>query len=149
MTERIDRHIARFAPGFYERVMARRTTSTAELESRNANLIGGAITGGANDLWQMVVSTDFERSAVSHPDQRYVPLLFFNSSWRWGTRDVRVPRGECSSKIFARTFKRSITRLTHRFVRQLIFGFGRLKVFSNVQKAPVPAFGRTARRKTP
>jgi phytoene dehydrogenase-like protein len=54
MTERIERQIARFAPGFNERVLVRRTTSTAELESKNANLIGGAITGGANDLWQMV-----------------------------------------------------------------------------------------------
>ena len=54
MTERIERQIDRFAPGFYERVLVRRATSTAELESKNANLIGGAITGGANDLWQMV-----------------------------------------------------------------------------------------------
>jgi phytoene dehydrogenase-like protein len=54
MTERIERQIARFAPGFCERVLVRRATSTAELESINANLIGGAITGGANDLWQMV-----------------------------------------------------------------------------------------------
>ena len=54
MTERIERQIARFAPGFHERVLVRRATSTAELESKNANLIGGAITGGANDLWQMV-----------------------------------------------------------------------------------------------
>jgi phytoene dehydrogenase-like protein len=54
MTERIERQIARFAPGFHDRVLFRRTTSPAELESKNANLIGGAITGGANDLWQMV-----------------------------------------------------------------------------------------------
>jgi phytoene dehydrogenase-like protein len=54
MTERVERQIARFAPGFYERVRVRRTTSAIELESKNANLVGGAITGGANDLWQMV-----------------------------------------------------------------------------------------------
>ena len=54
MTERIEREIARFAPGFYDRVLVRRVTSAAELESKNANLIGGAITGGANDLWQVV-----------------------------------------------------------------------------------------------
>ena len=54
MTERIEKQIARFAPRFYDRVLARRATSAAELESKNANLIGGAITGGANDLWQMV-----------------------------------------------------------------------------------------------
>jgi len=54
MTERIEKQIGRFAPGFYDRVLVRRATSAAQLESRNANLIGGAITGGANDLWQMV-----------------------------------------------------------------------------------------------
>ena len=54
MTERVERQIARFAPRFKERVLVRHISSAAELEKRNANLIGGAITGGANDLWQMV-----------------------------------------------------------------------------------------------
>jgi phytoene dehydrogenase-like protein len=54
MTERIERQITRFAPGFYERVLDRRATSATELESTNPNLIGGSITGGANDLWQIV-----------------------------------------------------------------------------------------------
>lgn len=54
MTERIERQIARFTPGFYERVLDRRTASAAELESGNPNLVGGSITGAANDLWQMV-----------------------------------------------------------------------------------------------
>jgi phytoene dehydrogenase-like protein len=54
MTERIEKQIARFAPGFSERVLVRRPISAAELESKNANLIGGAITGGANDLWQLI-----------------------------------------------------------------------------------------------
>jgi phytoene dehydrogenase-like protein len=54
MTERIEKQISRFAPGFSDRVLFRRATPAAELESKNANLIGGAITGGANDLWQML-----------------------------------------------------------------------------------------------
>jgi phytoene dehydrogenase-like protein len=41
MMERIERQIARFAPGFDDRVLARRVTSAAELERKNANLIGG------------------------------------------------------------------------------------------------------------
>src|SRR6516162_11750506 len=102
MTERIERQIARFAPGFYDRVLFRRASSAAELESKNTNLIGGAITGGANDLWQLVRTTDLERRAISHTDQRHVPLLFLNSSRRGCTRVVRVSSGECGSKIFAR-----------------------------------------------
>jgi phytoene dehydrogenase-like protein len=54
MTERIEKQIARFAPGFHDRVLVRRTTSATELERTNANLIGGSITGGANYLWQML-----------------------------------------------------------------------------------------------
>lgn len=54
MTERIEKEINRFAPGFSDRVLFRRPTPPAELETKNANLIGGAITGGANDLWQML-----------------------------------------------------------------------------------------------
>ncbi|HEX6565534.1 MAG TPA: NAD(P)/FAD-dependent oxidoreductase [Chthoniobacterales bacterium] len=54
MTERIEKQIDRFAPGFSNRILFRRATPAIELESKNANLIGGAITGGANDLWQML-----------------------------------------------------------------------------------------------
>jgi phytoene dehydrogenase-like protein len=54
MTKRVEKQISRFAPGFCDRVLFRRATPASELESKNANLIGGAITGGANDLWQML-----------------------------------------------------------------------------------------------
>jgi phytoene dehydrogenase-like protein len=54
LTERMDRQIERFAPGFSDRVLFRRCTTAAELEAKNPNLIGGAITGGANDLWQVL-----------------------------------------------------------------------------------------------
>jgi phytoene dehydrogenase-like protein len=54
MTERIERQIERFAPGFKEVILARHTLSPAQLEERNANLVGGDITGGANDLRQIL-----------------------------------------------------------------------------------------------
>lgn len=53
MTERIERQIERFAPGFRERILARHAMSPAQLESRNANLVGGDINGGAADLRQL------------------------------------------------------------------------------------------------
>jgi phytoene dehydrogenase-like protein len=53
MTERIENQIERFAPGFRDRVLARRVTPPAELERRNANLVGGDISGGAQDLRQL------------------------------------------------------------------------------------------------
>jgi phytoene dehydrogenase-like protein len=55
MTERIESQIERFAPGFGARILARHTMSPADLERHNANLIGGDITGGAQDLRQLVL----------------------------------------------------------------------------------------------
>ena len=40
--------IERFAPGFRERIVAQAVTSTAEIEARNANFVGGDILTGAN-----------------------------------------------------------------------------------------------------
>lgn len=53
MTERIERQIERFAPGFGERVLERHVLPPAALERHNANLVGGDINGGANDLRQL------------------------------------------------------------------------------------------------
>ncbi|MEP6689569.1 MAG: NAD(P)/FAD-dependent oxidoreductase [Gemmatimonadaceae bacterium] len=53
MTEKIEAQIERFAPGFRDTVLARASRSPATLEHENANLIGGDIAGGANDLAQL------------------------------------------------------------------------------------------------
>jgi phytoene dehydrogenase-like protein len=54
MTERIERQIERFAPGFRDCISSRHTIGPASLEQRNANLVGGDIAGGAADLAQLV-----------------------------------------------------------------------------------------------
>jgi phytoene dehydrogenase-like protein len=54
MTEAIERQIERFAPGFSERIIERNAAGPAQLEARNANLVGGDIAGGANDLRQLL-----------------------------------------------------------------------------------------------
>jgi phytoene dehydrogenase-like protein len=51
-TEAIEAQVERFAPGFRSRVLARHAMSCGDFERHNPNLIGGAITGGMNDLWQ-------------------------------------------------------------------------------------------------
>jgi phytoene dehydrogenase-like protein len=53
MTEPIERQIERFAPGFRERVLARSVKGPAALEEYNPNNIGGDISGGAQDFWQV------------------------------------------------------------------------------------------------
>jgi phytoene dehydrogenase-like protein len=53
MSNQIEDQIERFAPGFRSRIIGRSVQSPAELESRNANLIGGDINGGVQTLSQM------------------------------------------------------------------------------------------------
>lgn len=47
--------IERFAPGFRERIVAQVTTTPAEFEDYNTNVIGGDIIGGANTPLQILV----------------------------------------------------------------------------------------------
>jgi phytoene dehydrogenase-like protein len=52
MTERIESQIERFAPGFRDTVLARRTMNTTEVEHHDPNYVGGDINGGIADLRQ-------------------------------------------------------------------------------------------------
>jgi phytoene dehydrogenase-like protein len=54
MLPRIEAQIERFAPGFRERVLARHTLNSAQIEARNANIVGGDIAAGANTLRQLL-----------------------------------------------------------------------------------------------
>ncbi len=54
MTEAIEAQVERFAPGFRDLVLARHTKNTVQLERSNANLVGGDIGAGANNLWRLV-----------------------------------------------------------------------------------------------
>jgi phytoene dehydrogenase-like protein len=53
MTARIETQIERFAPGFRDCIAARHAMGPAEMERRNANLVGGDIGGGAADIRQL------------------------------------------------------------------------------------------------
>ncbi len=53
MTSRIESQIETVAPGFREAVLARSVRTPAELQQHNANLVGGDISGGANNLIQL------------------------------------------------------------------------------------------------
>ena len=54
MTERIEAQVERFAPGFRNRIIERAVSPPAELERLDANLVGGDINGGIQDLRQML-----------------------------------------------------------------------------------------------
>jgi phytoene dehydrogenase-like protein len=67
LTEIIERQIARFAPDFTQRILARHVSSAAKLEKMNPNLVGGTITGGANDLWQLIARPTFSSNPYRTP----------------------------------------------------------------------------------
>lgn len=70
MTEAIEAQIERFAPGFRRRIVARHKTTPAQLAAHNPSYIGGAITGGASNLWQMVARPAFRLDPYSTPNPR-------------------------------------------------------------------------------
>jgi phytoene dehydrogenase-like protein len=55
MTSRIESQVESVAPGFGETILARSVRGPAELQRHNANLVGGDISGGANNLMQLFV----------------------------------------------------------------------------------------------
>jgi phytoene dehydrogenase-like protein len=67
MLSRIEQQIERFAPGFRERVLARAVAGPADLERRNANLVGGDIGAGVNDLRQLLFRAIWLRYATPLP----------------------------------------------------------------------------------
>jgi phytoene dehydrogenase-like protein len=52
MSDRIERQIERFAPGFRRAILKRSVLLTADLQAHNPNLIGGDISGGSAQLDQ-------------------------------------------------------------------------------------------------
>jgi phytoene dehydrogenase-like protein len=71
MTERIERQIERFAPGFRDTILARHVMPPLALEAHNPNLVGGDISGGANTMDQMLF----------RPFPRWNPYTTSNPRW--------------------------------------------------------------------
>ncbi len=75
-----DRMQARFeklAPGFGSRILERRVLGPVELESRNVNLLGGAINGGTSQLHQELIFRPFPGSGRAETG---VPGLYLGSA---------------------------------------------------------------------
>ncbi|GGH08938.1 phytoene desaturase family protein [Pedobacter zeae] len=53
MTALIENQVERFAPGFKDRILAKHTMNTEQMEAHNRNYIGGDINGGILDLGQL------------------------------------------------------------------------------------------------
>jgi phytoene dehydrogenase-like protein len=64
MTERIEAQIERFAPGFRDCILARAVRSPLTIEAENANLVGGDVGGGSNQLLNLVFRPTWRRYAT-------------------------------------------------------------------------------------
>ncbi len=64
-TKVIEQQIERFAPGFRDRILAKHTFNTSEMEAHNPNYIGGDINGGILDIGQL-----FTRPALRYSPYR-------------------------------------------------------------------------------
>jgi phytoene dehydrogenase-like protein len=67
MTERVERQIERFAPGFRDTIVARHAAAPQDLERANPNLVGGDIGGGALDLRQLFARPTWRQYRTSAP----------------------------------------------------------------------------------
>lgn len=75
-TELIERQIERFAPGFRDLILAKRTINTAQYEAHNPNFVGGDIAGGANTMSQFLTRPFAKLDPYATPNER----LFLCSS---------------------------------------------------------------------
>jgi phytoene dehydrogenase-like protein len=62
MTNRIEAQVERFAPGFRDRILARHTLNSMDMEAYDANYIGGDIGGGLVDIRQLFARPALRRS---------------------------------------------------------------------------------------
>jgi phytoene dehydrogenase-like protein len=106
MTKPFEREICRFAPEFKDRILASHVTSASELESINPNLVGGSITGGANNLWQLIA-----RPILSSAPYR-TPLkgIYLCSSSTPPGGGVHGMCGFHAANVAVRDLRRSISR---------------------------------------
>jgi phytoene dehydrogenase-like protein len=76
MTPRIEAQMERFAPGFRDCILARHSTSPADLEAHNPTMVGGDMAGGRNDLMQFLFRPMPRWNPYATPN----PRLFLCSS---------------------------------------------------------------------
>jgi phytoene dehydrogenase-like protein len=69
-TDAIERQIERFAPGFRDLILARHAMRTSDFERLNPNFVGGAVTGGAADIYQLFTRPVARLDPYSTPNPR-------------------------------------------------------------------------------
>jgi len=99
IVERIEAQVERFAPGFHDRVLARHALLPAELEARNANLVGGDVGGGSYRLRQVVFRPLPKLSPYSTP----LKGLYIGSAATFPGGAVHGVPGDAAARAALRT----------------------------------------------
>lgn len=70
MTQAIENQVERFAPGFKDRIVARHSMNARDFQRYNPNYVGGAVTGGAADVFQLFTRPVARLDPYTTPDPR-------------------------------------------------------------------------------
>jgi phytoene dehydrogenase-like protein len=97
--ERTEAQVERFAPGFRDRILARHVLGPADLEARNANLVGGDVGGGSYRLRQVV----FRPLPTASPYRTTLRGLFLGSAAAFPGGAVHGVPGDAAARAALRT----------------------------------------------
>ena len=70
MTSIIEAQIERFAPGFRDLILGKKSSTSQDLHSQNPNLVGRSITGGASNLGQLFARPVLRIDPYSTPNEK-------------------------------------------------------------------------------
>jgi len=76
MSSRIEDQVERFAPGFKDIILDRKSITPAQFQNYNPNYFGGAVTGGAADITQLFTRPSIRLDPYSTPN----PSIFICSA---------------------------------------------------------------------
>ena len=105
-TERLERQVERFAPGFRDVILARSARTAADMERHNPNLVGGDIGGGSQGLRQVL----FRPTVRLDPYRTPVDGLFLCSSSTPPGAGVHGMCGYHAARSALRSLDRAATR---------------------------------------
>ena len=92
----MEAQVERFAPGFRERILARHVLGPADLQRRNANLVGGDVGGGSYTLGPARSSARFRRWL---PTARRVRGLYLGSAATFPGGAVHGVPGHAAARL--------------------------------------------------
>jgi phytoene dehydrogenase-like protein len=106
----LEAQVERFAPGFGERVLARHVMASADLEARDANLVGGDVGGGSQALDQLL----FRPIAAASPYRTPLPGLYLGSASTWPGGGVHGVGGDAAARAVLRDARPGLGRARRR-----------------------------------